>query len=177
MNEMFQQNATSFVFHFIFASWTYIVNCRWKQWSDWENCTNPCGSKKRTRIIQNYARFDGNKCEGESEQFEECYDEELCVSKSVSSAILIIALAIVGVIFLIVIFGMAFCIRRFQSQSTNEEYQLGRMTSTTSGSTEYDTIKQKELAFMKLTRISGTDMLPRFQKSQLEIGKFLGPST
>ena len=65
--------------------------------------------------------------------------------------------------------------RRFQSQSTNyEEYQLGQMTST-SGSTVYDPIKQKELAFMKLARISGADMLPRFQKSQLEIGKFLGP--
>lgn len=164
-----------FVFHFIFASWTYIVDCHWKQWSKWENCTNPCGRKKRTRVIQIYARFDGNKCKGESEQFEECYDEELCVSKSVSSGVLIIALAIVGLIFLIVIFGVAFCIRRFQSQSTNyEEYQLGQMTST-SGSTVYDPIKQKELAFMKLARISGADILPRFQKSQLEIGKFLGP--
>ena len=78
-----------------------------------------------------------------------------------------------GVIFLIVIFGVAFCIRRFQSQSTNEEYQLGRITST-SGSNVYDPIKQKELTFMKLARMSGVDMLPRFQKCQLEIGKFLG---
>ena len=50
------------------------VDCVWGEWSDWSECSKPCGGgvKSKSRVIATEAKNGGKACSGNSMESEQC---------------------------------------------------------------------------------------------------------